>query len=78
MGRLLFFVLLISAVYLIVRSLLPATKDAPDKDKLASEQLEPCAHCGTYISNANVVRDRGKTYCSPEHRDADDRNNSDG
>ena len=71
MGRLLFFALLVLAIYLIVRSMLPAPKDQSEAEKLASQQLQPCAHCGIYVSDADAVRSRGKTYCGEEHRDAD-------
>ena len=78
MGRLLFFVLLVLSIYLIVRSLLPQSKDRSGGERLASHQLQPCAHCGTYVSDADAIRSRGKTYCTREHRDADAGDKPDG
>jgi len=71
MGRLLFFVLLVIAVYLIVRSLFPKARNHPDQ--IEAQLLRRCRVCGTFVPKSTAVEANGAVYCSATHRDADAR-----
>jgi len=39
--------------------------------EIESEAIVPCAHCGLFVPESDAIRDDGRDYCSPAHRDAD-------
>jgi len=69
MGKLLFFVLVILAVYLIVKK---GTRSLPPKElkepKPEVEDMVRCARCGVHLPRSESVMSGGEFYCSEEHR----------
>ena len=76
MGKLLFWVLVLVAIFGIARftSLVQRRQDfarkASEQRALEQTEIVQCAHCGVYVPGDEAVRQGGRTYCSPEHRDA--------
>jgi uncharacterized protein len=84
MLRLLQLIVLIGLVWLIARSvreLLARTagpspqakaRDGTSTRTLAKDFV-PCALCGLHVPKSEALTDKGKFYCSAEHRDAETR-----
>lgn len=47
----------------------PRSTETP-KRPLTSQDMVKCAHCGIHIPRDEALERDGKSYCSPEHRDA--------
>jgi hypothetical protein len=66
MGKLLFFVLVALAVYLIVKK---GTRSLPPKEpKREVEDMVRCARCGVHLPRSESVMSGGEFYCGEEHR----------
>ncbi len=77
MGQLLRIVLVVFALWLIVRYIKRVlhAKSAPQRPSRDTAALEnamlPCKHCGVYLPQSEVVRRGDNVYCSREHAEAD-------
>lgn len=67
MSRLLLLVAIAVVVYLLIRSF---RKNAPPQDKLVTEDMVRCAHCGVHLPKGESVQAGGNFFCCAEHRDA--------
>ncbi len=67
MSRLLFLVLVVVAVYLVVKSY---RKKPPPEDKSITDEMVKCAHCGVHLPKGESVMAQGQIFCSAAHRDA--------
>ncbi len=66
MGKLLFFVLVALAVYLIVKK---GIRPLPPKEpKREVEDMVRCARCGVHLPRSESILSGGEFYCSEEHR----------
>lgn len=69
-------ILVIAAVvwlaYVLFRRWL-AEKNLPRRDGEGrpQERMVKCAYCGLHVPESQAVQRGGRSYCSPEHRDAD-------
>lgn len=79
MGKLLFWVAVIAAVYLAFRlvaisqrkSQRAARRDTERGGRSAlGEPMRQCAHCGVHLPASESVSAGGRDYCSEAHRDA--------
>lgn len=77
MGQLLRIVLVVFALWLIIRyikrALNPKSRPqhpSPDTAELENAML-PCKHCGVYLPQSEVIRRGDNVYCSREHAEAD-------
>jgi uncharacterized protein len=66
MGRLLFVFAIVAVVYLLFRSY---RKNLSGPDRIVSEDMVRCAHCGVHLPKGESIRAEGKDFCSEEHRD---------
>ena len=66
MGRLLFVLAIVAAVYLLFRSY---RKNLSSKDRAVTEDMVRCAQCGVHLPRSESVRAEGKDFCSADHRD---------
>ncbi len=79
MGQLLRIVLVVFALWLIVRYIKRAlghksTPQPPSPDTAAPDNaMLPCKHCGVYIPQSEATRRGGNVYCSREHAEADNK-----
>ena len=77
MGQLLRIVLVVFALWLIVRYIkrVIGAKPAPRHPSPDTAELEnvmlPCKHCGVYLPQSEVIRRGDDVYCSREHAEAD-------
>jgi uncharacterized protein len=66
-SKLLFFILIAVAVYLLLRP----SAGAPARRRRADPAPEPmvaCARCGLHVPRSESVEDEGRHFCCPEHR----------
>jgi uncharacterized protein len=70
MSKLLFFILIAVAVYLLLR---PSRGDGQVRRRRdpAPEPMVACARCGLHIPKGESVEADGRHYCCPEHRRLD-------
>jgi uncharacterized protein len=75
-SKLLFFVLIAVAVYLLLRR--PSRRSADEETRAtpAPEPMVACARCGLHVPRSESVETAGRHYCCQEHRrlDAGDSN----
>lgn len=67
MSRLLLIIAIAAVIYLLIRSY---RKQTPQQDKLSTEDMVRCAHCGVHLPKGESVQADGRFFCSAEHRDA--------
>ena len=79
MGQLLRIILVLFALWLIVRYIKralghnpPPRHPSPNTTEHVNAML-PCKHCGVFIPQSEVTRRGGNTYCSREHAEADNK-----
>lgn len=72
MGKLIFWLAVLGAVYLAARAvrLIDRRDESRREQRDAPREMARCAHCGVYFPADEGVRLDGRDYCSPEHRDA--------
>jgi len=69
MGRIIFFVLLAVAAYLVWKSLLRAGRRTDAQPPAATAQaMVSCAHCGLHLPQADALVVGNRYFCSDEHR----------
>lgn len=69
MSRLLFFAVIITVVYWLLKSYnkqLHQDDDAPD----TAQDMVRCAHCGVHVPKPESIAADGKFYCSEAHHRA--------
>ena len=77
MGSLLRIVLVVFALWLIVRYIkhalgAPPTPRRPSPNTAPHDNaMLPCKHCGVYLPESEATRLGGNIYCSREHAEAD-------
>lgn len=42
----------------------------PGADGRPQERMVKCAYCGVHVPESQALHSGGRSYCSPEHRDA--------
>jgi uncharacterized protein len=67
MSRLLLLIAIAAAIYLLIRFY---RKKNPQQDKIISEEMVCCAHCGLHLPKSESTHAYGKFFCDAEHRDA--------
>lgn len=70
MSKILFFVLLVIAAYLLLRKKRPATKSRK-QDPALPEAMVSCAYCGLHVPKSESLHAGGRHYCGEEHRRLD-------
>lgn len=75
MGKLLAFLLVLLAIYLLRRALTrppaaPPGRDEPRPEVPAVERMVECAHCGLHVPESEAVMDGGRAFCGEAHRQA--------
>ena len=69
MGRIIFFVLLALAAYLVWKSLQRAgQRTDPKPPPVAAQAMVSCAHCGLHLPQADALVAGNRYFCSDEHR----------
>lgn len=69
MGRIIFFVLLAVAAYLVWKSLQRAGRRTdPKPPPAATQAMVSCAHCGLHLPQTDALVDGNRYFCSDEHR----------
>ena len=70
MGKILLVVVVIVAVYFIVRAYTRAlaAKQQLDSEQKPAEDMVQCAHCGVHLPRDDSVAGGGRFFCSTEHR----------
>jgi uncharacterized protein len=70
-SKLLIFVLIAVAVYLLLRR--PSRRNVDDGRRAAPapEPMVACARCGLHVPRSESVEAAGRHYCCPEHRRLD-------
>jgi uncharacterized protein len=71
MSKLLFFVLLAVAVYLLLRSARRGADDANAAGhgrRRRPEAMVACSYCGLHVPKDESIEVAGRTYCCAEHR----------
>ena len=68
--KILLVVVVIAAVYLIVRAYTRAlaAKHPVDAEIKPAEDMVQCAHCGVHLPRGDSVTASGRFFCSTEHR----------
>lgn len=66
MSKLLFFVLVALAVYLIIKK--GSRPLPPQQPKREVEDMVRCARCGVHLPRSESFMSKGEFYCSEEHR----------
>ena len=70
--RLLVLALALWIVYVFLRRILRARKDAASKNSSPpAVNMVRCDYCGTHLPAPEAVPGNGKRYCCPAHRQAD-------
>jgi uncharacterized protein len=68
MSRLLVLILLVvAAVWLVKRALLPKDGVSQKQSPPAPDELVACAHCGVHLPRSEARLAGGGLYCSEEH-----------
>lgn len=66
MSKLLFFVLIALAVFLVVKK---SSRPLPPKQpKREVEDMVRCARCGVHLPRSEAIMSGGEFYCGEEHR----------
>ena len=79
MGPLLRLVLVVFALWLILRYIKraldhkPSPRHPPRSAPAHVNAMLKCKHCGVYFPESEATRRGGNTYCSPEHAKADNK-----
>lgn len=70
MGRILFFVLLAVAIYLLWRSLQrrDGTSRASERDERLPQAMVSCATCGLHVPRQEALMLGDRYFCCEEHR----------
>lgn len=71
MSKLLLFVLVLVAVYLVRRAMSQSSTRAQGQHPPAGPQVErmvECVQCGVHIPEGEALQDGGLTYCCEAHR----------
>ena len=70
MGKILLVVVVIVAVYFIVRAYARAlaAKQQHDVEPKPVEDMVQCSHCGVHLPRGDSVAADGRFFCSVEHR----------
>ena len=72
--RLLFIALAIGLVIMLLRRLRGPKRPQGESQPPQYDPMVRCAHCGVHLPRDRAVRSKdGHYYCSPEHRDANQR-----
>lgn len=67
MGRLLFLLAVVVAVYLLIRSY----RKAPPREQQSAapgEDMVRCAQCGIHLPRSEAIQAGGEFFCSQAHR----------
>lgn len=68
MSRLLMFIAIAAAIYLLIKSYGKKNDVRPDASEV--EDMVRCAHCGVHLPRSESVKGGELFYCGSEHRDA--------
>jgi uncharacterized protein len=66
MAKFLLFVLVLAAIYLLVRASNRRSKPPPAASP--PEAMAQCAHCGVHFPRAESLDRDGRDYCCEDHR----------
>ena len=69
-SKVIFFLLVIVALYVLVRAKRGRGASAPgprSRDDMA-EAIVACAHCGVHVPSSEAITADGRSYCCEEHR----------
>ena len=71
MSRLIFLIVIVAAVFFLVRSFRKnATLRDDSTTKVEAEDMVRCAHCGVHLPKSESIQAAGAFFCSAAHRDA--------
>jgi uncharacterized protein len=68
MGRVLFFLLLAIAIYLLWRSLKPRIRGTQNVDRAVPQTMVSCATCGLHVPRQEALLLGDRYFCCEEHR----------
>ncbi|MCM2290336.1 MAG: hypothetical protein NDI67_15020 [Sulfuritalea sp.] len=68
MAKFLLFVLVLAAIYLLVRASNRRGKPTPPPAAPTPEAMAQCAHCGVHFPRAESLGQDGRDYCCEDHR----------
>lgn len=70
MGKLLVFIVLGVAVYLLFKNYQRKLNqpDAPPPGQRGAEDMVKCAHCGVNMPRSEAIFSQGEFFCTPEHQ----------
>jgi uncharacterized protein len=63
-------VLLIAAavIYMVIRGMIRRGGGGTRPSRPQAERMVACGHCGINVPQSEALEDRGRFYCSEEHR----------
>lgn len=67
MTKFLLFVVVLAAIYMLLRAS-KRHKAPPPQPKAQDEAMAQCAHCGVHFPLNEAVGEAGRVYCSEDHR----------
>lgn len=71
MGKIILFLVLAAAAYLIIRGAMRARRASSrpeDRAGKPAESMKACARCGVNVPSSEALEADGRYYCSDEHR----------
>lgn len=70
MGKLLVFIVLGVAVYLLFKNYQRKLNqpDNPSPSERGPEDMVKCAHCGVNMPRSEAILSQGEFFCTPEHQ----------
>ena len=67
MAKFLLFILVLAAIYLLVKASKRTKPPSPDGSG-AEEAMAQCAHCGVHFPIREAIDEAGRLFCCEDHR----------